>query len=393
VDLNLFDVLAIVVLVTAILAGIRTGALPQVGGIVGALTGVVVGLNAAPLLVSSTHDLEPVPRALVVLGGILGLVAIGEMLGSALGRAAAGGLRPGVLSGVDRFAGALLGATQAVLIVWLLGGLLAAGPFPGISRAATHSTAVRVLDDVLPPPTDVVGEIANALDDSGLPDVFVGLEPIPAPPVDKPTDPEAEAIARTAEASTARISTRACDALVSGTGALIAPGYLVTNAHVVAGARTVRATIGGDVADATVVLFDPDLDVAVLHVPDLKGTPLRFASVDPDRGVTGAALGYAGGGSLTVLPAAVSNAYAATGRDIYDKGRITRDILELRAEVEPGDSGGPLILPDGTIGGVVFAESRVDPEVGYALSPTSVAVEVAPAIVRTRAVDVGPCLR
>ena len=48
------------------------------------------------------------------------------------------------------------------------------------------------------------------------------------------------------------------------------------------------------------------------------------------------------------------------GRDIYDQTRVKRDILELRAEVDRGDSGGPLILKDGTVGGVVFAESRTD---------------------------------
>ena len=72
------------------------------------------------------------------------------------------------------------------------------------------------------------------------------------------------------------------------------------------------------------------------------------------------------------MPAAVSGTYPATGRDIYGTKRVTRDILELRAEVEPGDSGGPLVLEDGSVGGLVFAESKTDPAVGYALTPGSV---------------------
>jgi S1-C subfamily serine protease len=190
-----------------------------------------------------------------------------------------------------------------------------------------------------------------------------------------------------------RVSTRACDALVTGTGAVVADGYVVTNAHVVAGASTVRVEVPSGSGDADVVLFDPDLDVALLHAPGIHAPALRFAARDPRRGSVGAALGYAGGGPLAVLPAAVTGGYAAEGRDIYDGDLVRRDILELRAEVEPGDSGGPLVLQDGTIGGLVFAESRSDDSVGYALTPTSVAVRVAPGLGRTGAVDVGDCLR
>jgi S1-C subfamily serine protease len=140
-------------------------------------------------------------------------------------------------------------------------------------------------------------------------------------------------------------------------------------------------------------MFDPELDLAVLHVQGLDGKVLRFAASDPERGAAGAAIGYAGGGPMVILPAGVSGSYQATGRDIYDTARVTRRILELRAQVEPGDSGGPLVLEDGTVGGLVFAESKTDPNVGYALTPTVVATTVAPALSRTGAVDLGVCIR
>jgi len=393
VDLNPFDLLALVVLVFAVLAGIRTGALPQVGGIGGAILAIVLLLQLAPWLISVTGGLEPIPRALAIIGAILGAVILGEALGSALGRALADNLGRGVLSGMDRVIGGFLGAAQAILLIWLVGGLLAVGPFPELGRTAAGSTAVGLTDRFLPPPGSVVGQIAGVLDATGLPDVFVGLEPIPLAPVDTPTDPQAERIARAAEASTARVTTRACTSQITGSAVIVAPGYLVTNAHVVAGASTIRVGIGSNVVDAEAVLFDPQLDVAVLHAPGLHGPSLRFAATDPKRGTVGAALGYTGGGPLLILPSAVSGGYAATGRDIYDGEHVTRQILELRAQVEPGDSGGPLILEDGTIGGLLFAESRTDPAIGYALTPTSVAVRVAPAIGRTSAVSLGPCTR
>jgi S1-C subfamily serine protease len=147
------------------------------------------------------------------------------------------------------------------------------------------------------------------------------------------------------------------------------------------------------IADADVVLFDPDLDIAVLYAPDVDAPSLDFADGAPTRGVTGAALGYANGGPLVVMPAGVTGAYPATGRDIYDEDHVTRDIIELQAPVEPGDSGGPFVLEDGTVGGIVFAESRTDDAVGYALTPDDVDERVAPAVGRTTPVDVGPCLR
>ena len=391
--MNPFDAIALLVLVLAILAGVRTGALPQIGGIGGAVIGLLVMLNLAPWIVGITGELEPLIRAIVVIGALLGAVLIGETMGSAIGRTIAIRLGTGVLSGMDRGAGAVLGAAQALLIVWLAGGLLAVGPFPHLAQAASQSTAVRTVDAWLPPPTEVIERVAVVLDDSGLPDVFVGLEPIPQAPVDTPTDPQAARIARNAMASTFRVTTRACDAQVNGTAFLVAPGYLVTNAHVVAGASTIRVGGGADARDAEAVMFDPNMDLALLHVPDIQGPILRFASDRPARGAVGAALGYAGGGPLVVLPAAVAGSYPATGRDIYGDSRITRDILELRAQVEPGDSGGPLVLQDGTVGGLVFAESRTDDEVGYALTPSAVANRIAPAIGSRGGVDLGECIR
>ena len=194
--------------------------------------------------------------------------------------------------------------------------------------------------------------------------MFVGLEPDPARAGRPAQRPRGRRIAAAAARSTVRVTTRACDSQVNGTAFIVAPGYLVTNAHVVAGATTIRVATRDGTRTRSLVLFDPTLDLALLRVPSLQGPVLRFATGTPERGTLGAALGYAGGGPLVILPAAVTGSYAATGRDIYGEDRVTREILELRAEVEPGDSGGPLVLDDGTVGGLVFAESRTDPERG-----------------------------
>ena len=393
--MNPLDVIAIVLVVLAVLLGYRSGALPQVGGLLGAIGGGAIVVISLPLLVEPLDGVPAALRPYVVLTGLLLAVGVGESVGSAIGRAIARSLGGGVLGAADRVAGGITGAAQALLIVWLAGGLLAIGPIPRLTEAAHTSTAIRTLNAALPPPDEIASELGALLDDSGLPEVFVGLEPLPQSAVDPPTDTTARAIAELAEASTVRISAATCGFQSSGSGVVVANGYVVTNAHVVAGARSrgVRVTgIAGQV-DATVVLFDPGLDVAVLLAPELTAVPLHFAATEPTRGAVGAALGYPGGGSLTVVPAAVTGAYAATGRDIYDQAIVSRQVLELRAQIDRGDSGGPFVLPDGTVGGLIFAEARSDPDVGYALSPTAVAARVTPALGRTGPVDTGECLR
>lgn len=391
--MNLFDLVVLVLVIAAVLIGIGSGALPQIGGLLGAFGGAVVSIAALPWLKDLLDAIDPDFRAIAVLGGLLFVIGIGEAVGSAIGRTIAVRLGGGVLSSVDRLLGGFVGAGQAVLVIWLIGGLLAAGPMRALAVQAQTSFVVRGLSAVLPPPTEIAAGLGGLLDDTGIPDLFVGLDPLPAPDVERPTDPAANAIAAAARASTFRISALTCQFQSTGTGFAVARGYVVTNAHVVAGGRTIRVrTADGPALDAVVVFSDPELDVALLWVPNLDAVALRFATADPVRGATGATLGFPHGGALHVEPAAVSGAYSATGRDIYGEQRVTRTILELRSVVDQGDSGGPLILTDGTVGGVVFAEARTDENVGYALSPTRVATTIQPWIGRTGAAGTGACI-
>jgi S1-C subfamily serine protease len=394
--MNPLDLAAIALIVVAAILGFRSGALPQIGGLLGALIGGAIAVVSLPWFANWLRDMDPTLRPLVVLGGLLLAVGLGESLGSAAGRALARALGGGVLSAADRVGGSIVGVAQAFLVLWLVGSLIAIGPLPGLAEVADDSTTVQTLAKILPPVTEVAGELGSLLDASGLPDVFVGFEPLPAPDVQRPADATARSIAAAAEASTLKVSAGACGVGSVGSGFVVARGYVVTNAHVVAGANADGIRVAdseGHTWDAVPVLFDPKLDVALLRVDGLDLPALRFTTVDPARGAVAATLGYPGGGPLTILPAAVTGRYPATGLDIYDRTRVRRDILELRAAIERGDSGGPLILEDGTVGGVVFAESRTNESVGYALSPTAVAVTIAPGVGRTSAVTTGACLR
>lgn len=275
--MNLFDLIVIVVVLGAILIGVSSGALPQIGGLLGAFAGATLGVSVLPWLETPLDQVPADIRAIAVLAGLLFIVGIGEALGSGLGRSVAIWLRGGVLGVADRVLGGVVGAAQAVLVVWLVGGLLAAGPMRSIATQAQTSFVVRALSGVLPPPTEIAGALGRLLDTTRIPDLFVGLDPLPAPDVERPTSPAARAIAAAAIDSTFRVSAATCQFTSSGTGFAVASRYVVTNAHVIAGASTVRVrTQSGPALDAVVVFDDPQLDIALLFVADLNARPLRL---------------------------------------------------------------------------------------------------------------------
>ena len=391
--MNPLDVLAIVLIVVAVVLGVRSGALPQLLGLGGAAITAVAGLAVLPVVTPLLDDLDTSLRAVVVLAALFGLVGVGETLGAAVGRRASAALGTGFLGAFERVAGGVVGAAQAILILWLAGGVIASGPFPGLAQLAQRSVTLRVVDAVLPPPTEIVLELGRILDDSGLPNVFIGLEQLPAPDIDLPSDARARQIGERAAPSVLRVVADGCDLRASGSSFVVAPEYLVTNAHVIVGADSIRVQSSDDTFRAVPVLVDLDLDIALLWADGVTVQPLRWAADDPGRGAIGATVGYPGGGNEAVKPATVAASYFATGLDVTNEERVTRRIIELRARVVPGDSGGPLVLEDGRVGGVVFAESRVDPAVGYALSPREVQSRVAAAIGRQSAVPTGPCVR
>ena len=151
--------------------------------------------------------------------------------------------------------------------------------------------------------------------------------------------------------------------------------------------------------DGTVVLFDPDIDVAILHVPGLGLGPLTLAAADPIRGTVGAVIGYPGGGAQRVAAGGVRGTENAQGRNIYGDGLVTRRIGVLNgtpplgesAFVIPGDSGGPMVNLNGVVIGLVFAASTIDPNEGYALTPSQINGDISRGVGQTQAVSTQDC--
>jgi S1-C subfamily serine protease len=166
----------------------------------------------------------------------------------------------------------------------------------------------------------------------------------------------------------------------------------MTNAHVVAGSNSVQIFASGNPFDATVVSYDPQVDIAILAVPNLPPPPLAFADSEAKSGANVLVLGYPGGGNFTATPARIREAIKLSGPDIYhDPQPVTREVYTIFANVEQGNSGGPLIDLNGRVLGVVFGAAVDDANTGFVLTADEVASQRAK-LGNTQKVDTGICV-
>lgn len=395
--MNLADL--VVVLIAALLAwrGYRRGAIRQGFEFGGGLLGLMVGAALGPRLVREYTDRAGMEAALLSLLVVFASLSIGQILGYLVGLKFGDLARRARLGRVDAVVGAAVGVAATLIAYWLIGSLLVQGPSPSVSRELARSKLLRWANDVRRPP-DLLAVLQQYLDTSGFPQVFIGIPPsLGGDDVELPSGKRALKAVEAARDSTVRIVVPACGGTQLGTGWVSALETVVTNAHVVAGGDTVSVEVsgeeGGGGISGDVVFFNPRLDLAVVHVPGLDREPLPLLTRDLEVGSPGATLGYPGAkqGGFDSGPAAVQNVFDARGRDIYGDEEVLREIYELRADVEQGDSGGPFVTPEGQVAGVIFAASTTDRETGYALTGSEVSDEVEASASKTEPVSTGRC--
>jgi len=338
----------------------------------GLLVGVVIGATAAQPLLDYLGINNPVARP---LGAVLVLV-IGGSLGSSVGFAAGQPIRHRILkerihTATDSFAGAALSAMAVLAMCWFLGLTFSRGPSPELSYQLQRSTVLHALDNLAPRPPGFLTRVESILAGVSFPPVFAGLEPTLPGALPIPTSVNTLGVQHAASA-TVKVVSAGCGGLVTGSGFPIGDGLIVTNAHVVSGTTDHRIqTADGTVLPASVVYFDPEVDIAILRVPGLAGPGLELAG--GGRGTTGAVIGYPGGGQERVEPAVIDGAVNAQGRDIYSANLVTRQIYVLQSHVRPGNSGGPIVDLQGRVLGIVFATSASQPDQAYALTDEQIA--------------------
>ncbi len=377
--MNWIDLLLVISALSFAFSGYRQGFVVGVLAFVGFLGGGVIGLLFAPSVV---QRLDPgVFQSLVAIALVLLAATVGQVTLAWLGAMVRDRITWRPARVVDAGLGALVSVVALLLVSWFLASSLRPGPVPALSRQIGDSRIITAVDGVMPESADTLfSSFRRVLDDSGLPTVFGGLSPERIRAVDPPKAEVARRPAiRKASASVVEIegTARSCSRRLDGSGFVISPQHVLTNAHVVAGVTRPNVRVGGvgNRLPARVVVFDPERDLAVLYVPDLRAAALDF-DAGGGRGDSGVVAGFPQGGPFQLEPARIRDTIQARGPDIYQRNQVTREVFSLYADVEPGNSGGPLLTPAGDVYGVVFAKSLDDPETGYALT----ADEVAPVV-------------
>jgi S1-C subfamily serine protease len=383
------DLVLVVALVAAGVHGLRLGALVQVLTFGGFWLGLVLGTLLSIALVSS---LRPGPvKSVVTLVVVLAMATLLGVAGRVIGGWSNVALRRHHLGGLDSALGVAVAVVAVLLSAWLLGSVLSQSRYSWLGSAISRSDVLRTVDEVMPPVPSVFAHVQAFLSQEGIPPVFAQLPPQLVAPVPVPSQAQADSIAASARDSTVKVIGGACGVTQEGTAFEVAPGVVVTNAHVVAGEAAPQIDEGGLLFPAVPVLFDPQLDVAVLRTSAPMGRPLSLDPASVPRGTEAAIVGYPENGPLTVTPAGIATRLSAVTRDIYDRGLVTKDVYELNGVVEPGNSGSPLVAASGQVVGVVFSRSTTNPDVGYALTSPEVLQEVRLGVARTARVSTEGC--
>jgi S1-C subfamily serine protease len=391
----LLDLILIALAAAFAVAGYRQGFIVGILSFAGFLGGAAVGASFAPKLARSLVQ-GSAQQALVAIVAVFVAAMIGQLLASAIGAAVRSRVhwRPATL--IDSVAGAAVSVISVLLIAWLIGSAVVNAPFAVVTTQVQRSAVLHAVDGVMPSAARTMFSDFRSLLASGpYVQVFGALGAEPALTV-APPNPAVLASPGLVQSRNSIVKVMGiaptCQRRIEGSGFVISPQHVLTNAHVVAGvtmSQTVTTRTGGKL-HATVVLFDPERDLAVLYVPGLTARTLSFAG-PANLGDEAIVAGYPRDDPFTAVPARVGDDQLAQAPDIYQSKEVTRQIYSIRADVEPGNSGGPLLAPNGGVDGVVFAAAVGVKDTGYALTASEVEGDARAAAAAVRPVSTQSC--
>ncbi len=390
--MNTLDLLIIVIVLALAAIGRVQGFIVGAASLLGLLLGGLVGTRLTVVLLERSAD-DPTAAGWAPLVG-LGIGVLVTIIGAMAMQDLGAQLRTQVSGGeshvVDRAAGAVLLGLVGLLLAWFAAAASIGVPqLRPLRGQIFDSKAISTLNVLLPDPGPVLGAVA-AYDP--FPAFDGGKIEVGAPDGLLPKDPQV----RDASRSVVRVIGSACGYQITGTGWVVAPGYVVTNAHVIAGERDTGIQLAGvgDPIDAEVVEFDSINDLAVLRVPGLDLAPLRMLA-KPRKGVAGVVLGYPENRGFTPTAARFSDERTVEGEDIYGRGSHQRRVSSFRGLVRHGNSGGPLVDGEGHVISTVFASSigeKIAGGYGVPNDITAAALERARSVPLDREVRAGNCV-
>ncbi|HSW66514.1 MAG TPA: MarP family serine protease [Bacillota bacterium] len=388
--MNWLDLFIVLFLLAALMRGVEIGFVRQFFSTLGFIGGLFLGALVVSAVGSHVHS--PNGKALlallVVLGAALLLMTAGEYIGLRIKFK----LRETrTAEKIDNIFGSVLAGATLLAGIWLSTAIFRNVPDGAWQRQIRGSRVVATLSADLPSAPNLLTDLGHLIDPNGFPQVFAGLEPSLPTDTPLPNMGELTAAVSANRASIVKIEGQGCGAIIAGSGFVAAENQVVTNAHVVAGVKQPYVLDQNGQHKASVIWFDPDLDMAVLKVNGLKGGALKLTETIASNGTPAAIAGYPGGGGFKAGPGVTLDSFRAVGRNIYNQGTTNREVYSIKGEVEQGNSGGPLITKDGSVIGVIFAKSTSYSEVGYALTANQIISELHQANQQNRLVGTGSC--
>lgn len=390
--MTILDLALILTLLSYLIFGLRNGFLVTLGGIAGFAAGAVAAFLSVPIVSDLVDD--PGWRLTAIIATAVLLMVLGHGAGTMIGRRMRSVVKISPLRAIDRVVGGGVNVVVSALVMSMLAFSIGALGVPFVSQHIAESKVIRFIDGVTPTPVkSSMAQLRSAVIGDGIPTLFEGFaegQPVAVP--DANTDTPA---LNTAAASVLKIAGTAyqCGQNQTGTGFVVSPGRVVTNAHVVAGVpEPVVEVPGGSALRGRVVYFDSQHDLAVLAVDGLRSAPLPLGS-DLPAGSPAAFAGYPHGGPFQSKPATVQDIATVLVPDIYGDNPEPEDVYRLAGDVQPGNSGGPLLSTDGLVAGVVFAKATTGSSVGYAITMTDLRPVAAQASGLDSPVSAGRCIR
>ncbi|MEE1790624.1 MarP family serine protease [Streptomyces sp. BE308] len=399
--MNVLDILLLVGAVWFAVIGYRQGFVVGILSVIGFLGGGLVAVYLLPLIWDRATDGSEVSSTAAIVAVVIVIVcaSVGQAFTTHLGNRLRRYITWSPARALDATGGSLVNVVAMLLVSWLIGSALAGTSLPTLGKEVRSSSVLLGVSRVMPRQASTwFTDFTSVLAQKGFPQVFSPFANEPITDVKAP-DPAlaGSPVAARAKKSIVKVMGMApsCGKALEGTGFVFSDRRVMTNAHVVGGVDEPTVQIGGEgrLYDAKVVLYDWQRDIAVLDVPDLRAEPLKFTGTDDDAesGDSAIVAGFPENGAYDVRSARVRGRIDADGPDIYHRGTVRRDVYSLYATVRQGNSGGPLLTPDGKVYGVVFAKSLDDPDTGYALTADEIRPDIARGRTANQQVDSQGC--
>jgi S1-C subfamily serine protease len=373
--------------------GVELGAIRQICSTIGLFVGLFAGAFIQGKVIHMVHT--PASKAMlavVIIVAFVGLFSsLGEYLGIRIRQRIERAQRLKVIDTGDRAIGSVVAGLAVLAAVWLSASIFTSVPVQGLQKQIQGSVIIAQLNESLPTAPDLVSRLGHLIDPNGFPDVFTGLEPAINTNAPLPSIGELDPAVQEARMSVVKVQGTGCGGISTGSGFVADTNLVVTNAHVVAGVQNPQIIDSNGRHKAQVIWFDENLDMAVLRTSNLSGEPLEMLADIVSNGTQGAVLGYPGGGDFKADPATILDSFNANGRNIYNQGDTEREVYSVKATIEPGNSGGPIINKSGTVIGLIFAESTTYNDVGYALTMSEVIAGLNQAKDASQTVNTGSC--